>query len=73
MPEIPEYLRLSGDEDCGVSLDCYHSACDHYRRGPIAYYKGLSEVPRVPNFEADQLAEFIDFIHEHARSHGESF
>lgn len=73
MPEIPEYLRLSGDEDGGVSLDCYHSACDPYHHGSIAYYGGLSETHGMPNFAGDRLADFFDFIRQHARSHGESF
>ncbi len=73
MPEIPEYLRLSGDEDCGVSLDCYHSACDPFRHGSVAYYGGLSEMYGMPNFASDRLGDFFDFIRQHARSHGESF
>lgn len=72
MPEIPEYLRLSGDEDGGVSLDCYHSACDPYHHGSIAYY-GVSGIGSLPYFETSRLADFFDFIREHARSHGESF
>ena len=73
MPEIPEYMRLSGDEDCDVSLDCYHSACDPYHHGSVAYY-GANVIRRdKPYFELSQLSEFIDFIRQHARSHGESF
>lgn len=72
MPEIPEYLRLSGDEDCGVSLDCYHSACDPYHHGSVAYY-GTYPLNDRPFFETACLAAFIDFIRQHAASHGESF
>ncbi|GGN40387.1 hypothetical protein FHR83_007049 [Actinoplanes campanulatus] len=73
MPEIPEYLRLTGDEDGDVSLDCHHSGCDTYEHGSIAYY-GWNVIRRdKPYFEPTRLAEFIDFINQHAASHGESF
>jgi hypothetical protein len=72
MPEIPEYLRLCGDEDGGVSLDCYHSACDPYHHGSIAYYGGPLD-RSLPYFTSGHLADFFDFIREHARTHGESF
>jgi hypothetical protein len=71
MPELPEYMRLSGDEDCGVSLLCYHSACDPYHHGEVAYY-GEPMVTK-PSFKTDQLGAFLDFIVQHAQSHGESF
>lgn len=73
MPEIPEYLRLAGDEDGDVSLDCYHAACDPFEHGSVAFY-GAHVIRRdKPHFQSGQLAEFIDFIRQHAASHGESF
>lgn len=72
MPEIPEFMRLVGDEDCDVALDCHHSACDPYENGSVAYY-GANVIRRDrPHFEPGQLGAFIDFIHQHAASHGES-
>jgi len=63
-------MRLSGDEDGGVAVECYHSDCDAYRHGAIAYYGGLNEMEDVPNFA--QLPDLIAFIQEHEKSHEEA-
>lgn len=73
MPEIPEYMRLIGDEDGDVWLDCHHSACDPYRHGSIAHYGGRIPKADMAQFDDSQLGDFFDFIRQHARSHGESF
>lgn len=40
MADLDDTFRLSGDEDCGVGLDC--RLCD--RGGaPIAYYVGIDD------------------------------
>ena len=61
-------MRLSGDEDCGVSLLCYRDECDPYNHGDVAYY-GDQPLASKPSFATDQLAAFIEFIHKHAESH----
>lgn len=40
MASLDDVMRLSGDEDCGVGIDC--RVCD--RGGaPIAYYTGIDD------------------------------
>jgi hypothetical protein len=70
MPDALSSMRLSGDEDCGVSLLCYRDECDPYHHGEVAYYGDHAPAGK-PSFKPDQLAAFIEFIHQHAASHPE--
>ena len=68
MPDALGQMRLSGDEDCGVSLLCYRGGCDPYHGGEVAYL-GNHPIDGKPSFGRDQLAAFIEFIHQHAEYH----
>lgn len=62
-----DYLDLAGDPHGGVILTCRHRA---HRETPmsIAYYGRREHVPDgLP--QADDLWEFLRFLHSHATMH----
>lgn len=64
---IPDYIKLSGDEECGVDLMCYRDSCDPYDHGALAYY-GDPTAAGV-SFATTELGGFLDFIEAHATMH----
>lgn len=68
-PAIPDFMRLSGDEDGGVSLTCYKDSCDPYYHGSVAYYSGSGALLGKPYFASLALGDFLAFVAEHAASH----
>jgi hypothetical protein len=62
-------IILTGDEDGGVSVECYHPSCEPYKHGSIAYYGGLSPINGMPNFSSGQVVEFFEFIRQHVAAH----
>ncbi len=68
-PAMPDFIRLSGDEDGGVSLTCYKDSCDPYHHGDVAYYGGSGAQVGKPYFASLALGEFLAFVAEHAASH----
>lgn len=70
MATFDELFRLSGDEDCGVGLDC--RVCD--RGGaPIAYYAGLDQpypTGRAPDVvPVDTIAGLLSVGIAHQATH----
>lgn len=66
-PGIPDYIRLSGNEDCGVDLLCYQNSCDPYHHGSVAYYGGPTAVRA--SFSTKDVGGFLAFIQAHVAQH----
>src|SRR5881396_1555535 len=65
---VDEHCRLSGDEDCGVGVEC--RTCDTGGQ-PIAYYEGISPNP-YPEAETPTARGFFDLYllaTRHVRDH----
>jgi hypothetical protein len=63
--DLDQWVRLVGDEDCGVSIAC--NTCD--RGGlPLAYYPGIGNSPYSPN-DGVVTVTTIDGLLTAARGH----
>lgn len=69
LSDIPDFIRLSGDEDGGVSLICYHADCDPYHHGDVAYYGGSGRQTGKPYFASLATGGFLAFVRMHAEMH----
>lgn len=69
MATLDDVMRLVGDEDCGVGIDC--RICD--RGGaPIAYYAGISPAWLSTDvIVVDTITDLIEAGTHHAKSHAE--
>jgi len=69
LPQLPDYLGLTGDEDTGVTLECRHPAHDYGWEGfPVVCLGGTP--PKDVSTAAD-LNGFLADVFTHAAMHTE--